>query len=79
VKDVAVVGKPDDEWGERIIAVVVREPGAKVTGDDLRAYARERLRGSRTPDEVVWRGELPHTATGKLLRRELVAELLEAT
>ncbi|HSZ99773.1 MAG TPA: AMP-binding protein [Streptosporangiaceae bacterium] len=79
VKDVAIVGKPDEEWGERIVAVVVREPDAKVTADELRAYARERLRGSRTPDEVVWRGELPHTATGKLLRRELAAELLDGT
>jgi acyl-CoA synthetase (AMP-forming)/AMP-acid ligase II len=79
VKDVAIIGKPDDEWGERIVAVVVREPGAKVTGDELRAYARERLRGSRTPDEVVWRGDLPYTMTGKLLRRELAAELLEGT
>lgn len=76
VKDVAVVGTPDDEWGERIVAVVVREPGAEVTPDDLRTYVRERLRGSRTPDDVVWRSELPHTPTGKLLRRNLVEEIV---
>jgi acyl-CoA synthetase (AMP-forming)/AMP-acid ligase II len=75
VKDVAVVGKPDDEWGERICAVVVREPGRDVAADELRGYVRERLRGSRTPDDIVWRTELPHTPTGKLLRRQLVAEL----
>jgi acyl-CoA synthetase (AMP-forming)/AMP-acid ligase II len=77
VKDVAVVGKPDDEWGEKICAVVVREPGVAVDEDELRGYVRERLRGSRTPDDVVWRTELPHTPTGKLLRRQLVAELTE--
>jgi acyl-CoA synthetase (AMP-forming)/AMP-acid ligase II len=75
VKDVAVIGTPDDEWGERIVAVVVREPGADITDDDIRAYVRARLRGSRTPDDVVWRSELPHTPTGKLLRRTLVEEI----
>jgi acyl-CoA synthetase (AMP-forming)/AMP-acid ligase II len=75
VKDVAVVGKPDDEWGERICAVVVREPGVEVEPDELRDYVRQRLRGSRTPDDIVWRSDLPHTPTGKLLRRQLVAEL----
>jgi acyl-CoA synthetase (AMP-forming)/AMP-acid ligase II len=79
VKDVAVLGRPDDEWGELIVAVVVREPAAaEVDADALRSFVRERLRGSRTPDEIVWRDELPHTATGKLLRRELVAEIVTA-
>jgi acyl-CoA synthetase (AMP-forming)/AMP-acid ligase II len=79
VKDVAVLGRPDDEWGELIVAVVVREPSAAgVDADALRSFVRERLRGSRTPDEIVWRDELPHTATGKLLRRELVAEIVSA-
>jgi len=79
VKDVAVVGKPDDEWGERICAVVVREPDIDIAADELRGYVRERLRGSRTPDDIVWRSELPHTPTGKLLRRQLVAELSDPT
>jgi acyl-CoA synthetase (AMP-forming)/AMP-acid ligase II len=74
IKDVAVIGLPDDEWGERLCAVVVRVPGATVSADEVRDYARCRLRGSRTPDQVVWRTELPQTATGKLLRRQLVAE-----
>ena len=75
VKEVAVVGVPDEEWGTRITAVVVAAPGSGVTGDDIREYARARLRGSRTPDDVVFRAELPHTPTGKLLRRELVRDL----
>jgi acyl-CoA synthetase (AMP-forming)/AMP-acid ligase II len=77
VKEVAVLGRPDEAWGERIVAVVVPEPGVDASADELRAYVRGRLRGSRTPDEIVWRDELPHTATGKLLRRQLMQELAD--
>ncbi|WP_457967001.1 long-chain fatty acid--CoA ligase [Arthrobacter sp. D1-29] len=75
ILEAAVVGTPDDEWGERIVAVVVAREGHFLTESDVREWARARIRGSRTPDDVVWRNELPHTATGKLLRRELVAEI----
>jgi len=78
VKEVAVIGVPDDEWGTRIIAVVVAEPGSGLDGNTVRDYARTRLRGSRTPDEVVFRAELPHTPTGKLIRRDLVRDILAA-
>jgi len=76
IRDVAVIGLPDDEWGARIVAVVVPHPGARPGGDEIKEYVRARLRSSRTPDDVVFRPELPHTATGKLLRRELVQDLL---
>ncbi|MCF2527696.1 AMP-binding protein, partial [Yinghuangia soli] len=77
VREVAVLGLPDEEWGQRITAVVVPtgDGSAAPTADELRAYVRGRLRGSRTPDDVVFRTELPYTATGKLLRRDLAAEL----
>jgi acyl-CoA synthetase (AMP-forming)/AMP-acid ligase II len=75
VREVAVIGVPDEEWGARIVAVVVAEPGARLQGEEVKAYVRARLRGSRTPDDVVFRTELPHTPTGKLLRRELVRGL----
>ena len=71
---VAVVGVPDEEWGERIVAAVVARPGT--TAEELKDFVRERLRGSRTPDEVVFRSDLPHTDTGKVQRRRLVQELL---
>jgi acyl-CoA synthetase (AMP-forming)/AMP-acid ligase II len=79
VRDVAVLGLPDDEWGERIVAVIVPVEGNVADDQELRAYVRARLRGSRTPDEVVWRTtDLPHTPTGKLLRRQLRDELVDA-
>ncbi len=75
VREVAVIGLPDEEWGERLVAVVVRH--ADVDGEELRSFVRSRLRGSRTPDDVYFRTELPMTPTGKLLRRELVDELTQ--
>ena len=75
IRDAAVVGVPDEEWGERIVAAVVPHEGATADADEIRAFVRARLRGSRTPDDVVIRGSLPYTPTGKLLRREIVADL----
>ena len=54
---------------------MVPAQGAAPDADDLRAHVRAQLRGSRTPDRVVFRDELPTNATGKVLRRELVDEL----
>jgi len=76
VLDVAVAGIPDEEWGQRIAAFVVLRPGAAATAEELREFVRERLRGSKTPDVVSIQQELPHTPTGKVLRRQLVADLL---
>lgn len=76
IREVAVVGVTDDEWGQRIAAAVVRAPDADpLTEGGLRAWARQRLRGARTPDDVLFVDELPHTDTGKLARRHLVSEL----
>jgi acyl-CoA synthetase (AMP-forming)/AMP-acid ligase II len=77
VQEVAVVGLPDQEWGERIAAfVVVRASSQSVTGQALRDWTRQRLRSSRTPDEILFVDELPRTALGKVLRRELVAQYM---
>ena len=77
VDQVAVLGAPDEEWGERIVAVIVAAVGADPDPEDLRAFVRARLRSSRTPDQVIFRSELPYTATGKVLRRELLANAVE--
>jgi acyl-CoA synthetase (AMP-forming)/AMP-acid ligase II len=75
VRDVAVVGCPDPGWGQIIVAVVIPTGGTQPDAEALRAHVRERLRGSRTPDRVVFRDELPANATGKVLRRQLIDEL----
>ena len=78
VHDCAVVGAEDPEWGQVIVAVVVPATAETPDPEDLRAFVRSQLRGSRTPDRVVFRAELPTNATGKVLRRELVSELNSA-
>jgi long-chain acyl-CoA synthetase len=78
VRDVAVVGVEDPQWGQAIIAVVVPAAGCDPDPEELREYVRKTLRGSRTPDRVVFRDELPTTPTGKVLRREIVEELRAA-
>jgi acyl-CoA synthetase (AMP-forming)/AMP-acid ligase II len=78
VHEVAVVGVEDPQWGQAIVAVVVPVAGVEPDPDELREFARKVLRGSRTPDRVVFRDELPTNATGKLLRRELSESLRDA-
>lgn len=76
VQAVAVVGADDVQWGQIIVAVVVPSPGPTPDPEKLREYVRASLRGSRTPDRIVFRDQLPTTATGKVLRRELLNELV---
>lgn len=75
VFDVCVVGIPDEEWGQRIAAAVVLREGSRVEADDLRSFVRDRLRGSKTPEVVVFCDDLPRTATGKTIRRTVLQQL----
>jgi acyl-CoA synthetase (AMP-forming)/AMP-acid ligase II len=76
VADSAVVGIPDEQWGEAVAAVVVTRPGRTVSDQELRDWVKGRLRSSRTPERIEFRDELPYNETGKLLRRQVRAELL---
>jgi len=73
VKDVAVIGLPDDKWGERVHAVVVLHDGQHVSEADLVAHARDRLAGYKRPRtvSVIGESEMPRTATGKIQHRLL--------
>ena len=66
VLEAAVVGLPDDKWGEAPHAFVVLKPGATAEPDDLRQFTRERLAHFKTPHSVQFVDELPKTATGKI-------------
>src|SRR4051812_19816626 len=71
ILDVAVFGIPDDEWGERVHAIVQAKPGMTVDLDELRAFVDERVGGYKRPREYEVRDELPRTDSGKLLKRVL--------
>ncbi|MFP6656476.1 MAG: class I adenylate-forming enzyme family protein, partial [Myxococcota bacterium] len=78
VTDAAVVGIPDDQWGEAVAAVVVLAKDAACSVDELKQWVKDRLRSSRTPERIeVWT-ELPYNETGKLLRRKVREALREA-
>ncbi|WP_033289846.1 long-chain-fatty-acid--CoA ligase [Amycolatopsis jejuensis] len=68
---VAVVGVPHDSHGEEVKAYVIRQPGATLTEAELVAWAKENMAGYKYPRLVEFRDELPMTATGKILKRDL--------
>ena len=75
VQDCAVLGLPDDKWGERVTAVLQLRPGQAVTADDVRAFVKERLGSVKAPKQVeVW-PDLPRSKVGKVLKPEIKARL----
>jgi acyl-CoA synthetase (AMP-forming)/AMP-acid ligase II len=70
VAEAAVIGEPDDRWGERVVAVVVAR-GSGATSDDLDRHARADLAGFKVPREYRFVDVLPRNAAGKVLKREL--------
>jgi acyl-CoA synthetase (AMP-forming)/AMP-acid ligase II len=73
VKDVAVIGLPDDKWGERVHAVVILKDGQQATEADIIGHARGSLAGYKRPRSVsfITEADMPRTATGKILHRVL--------
>jgi acyl-CoA synthetase (AMP-forming)/AMP-acid ligase II len=71
IAEAAVIGLPDEMWGEQIVAVVQTRSESDASQDELIAFCRERLASYKKPRHVVFTGELPKNASGKILKREL--------
>jgi fatty-acyl-CoA synthase len=71
IVEVAVFGVDDEDFGQRLKAVVVLRDGASVGADDIKAHVKANLAGYKVPRDVEFVDELPRTSTGKVLKREL--------
>jgi acyl-CoA synthetase (AMP-forming)/AMP-acid ligase II len=77
VSEVAVIGIPDEKWGELVTALVVKAPGSALSEDQLIAYVKTKLAGYKCPKKVEFRDALARTATGKLQKFKLRAPYWE--
>ncbi|MFA5565657.1 MAG: AMP-binding protein [Acidimicrobiia bacterium] len=73
VADAAVFGIPDDEWGEAVHATITLYEGGEVSDADLQAFCREHLAGYKVPRSIERTEEIPRSASGKILKREMRA------
>jgi malonyl-CoA/methylmalonyl-CoA synthetase len=87
VQDVAVLGVPDETWGERAVAVAVPAPAARAeierrgstAGQEVRDWLKQRVAGYQVPKQIEWRAELPRNAMGKVQKSELLKLLLSGS
>jgi acyl-CoA synthetase (AMP-forming)/AMP-acid ligase II len=75
VQDCAVVGLPDDKWGERVVAVIEPASGAPVDADQLKAFVKSRLGAVKTPKQIEIWDDLPRSKVGKVLKTDIKARL----
>ena len=71
VLEAAVVGRPDERWGEVPVAFVVLRPGGAASADELTAHCRDRLARFKVPKDVAFSEALPRNPSGKVLKRDL--------
>jgi len=78
LSEVAVIGVPDERWGEVVTAVVVARAGQQITQDEVRAVCRQQLAGYKVPKRVEFADILPRNAAGKVLKRQLREQYAQA-
>jgi len=70
-RETAVIGIPDEKWGEMVMGVVVRKEGCDIDETELLAYCKEGLGSVKAPKKIEFRTHLPKTAAGKVSRKEI--------
>jgi acyl-CoA synthetase (AMP-forming)/AMP-acid ligase II len=71
IAEAAVIGLPDEKWGEAVTAVLVSKPGEPIVEDELKAFCRSRLAGYKVPRRIIILDALPRNAFGKVDKPEL--------
>ncbi len=71
IAECAVVGIPDKEWGERVVAFLLAKPGQEISPDALKTHLKSRLSGFKVPKEYIIVSDMPRSPAGKILKREL--------
>ena len=75
IADCAVIGLPDDKWGERVTAVLQLQPGGSVTSAEIRAFVKSRIGSVKAPKQVELWPDLPRSKVGKILKADIKAAL----
>jgi fatty-acyl-CoA synthase len=78
IGEAALIGRPDEKWGEVGLMVVVTHPGRAATEEELLAFARDRLARYKVPKRVIFADALPYSPYGKVMKAELREKYVEA-
>ena len=76
VRDCAVIGLPDDKWGERVTAVLQLEPGQAAAPGELTAFVKARLGSVKAPKQIEVSPDLPRSRLGKVLKGDIKGQML---